>query len=380
MAIYLDHAATTPIDPDVWEAMLPYFGAVYGNASSQHAAGRAAEVAVDRAREGVAAVLGAASGEVYFTSGGTESDNWALKGVASANRDRGRHIVATAIEHHAVLNALRQLAQQGYDITYVPVDERGIVDVETYASAIREDTVLATCMYVNNEVGTIQPIAEIGAICRERGVLFHTDAVQAVGVSELDVTRLNVDLMSLSGHKFYAPKGVGTLYVRKGVRIEPLLAGGAQERGLRGGTYNTPAIVGLSVALQKAAANASADCERLRSIRDAFVDKVRARIEGVCLNGDERLRSPANANLRFAGVSGERILIGLDLASIYVGMGSACTAGTTEPSHVLLAMGLTRLDAESSVRFTFGKENTMQEADIVADALQAVVARLRALK
>ena len=377
MAIYLDHAATTAMDGDVWEAMLPYFGAAYGNASSRHALGREAETAVDRAREKVAKVLGVLPAEVYFTSGGTESDNWILKGVAYANRDKGRHIVATAVEHHAVLSALEQLVKEGYEVDYVPVDEAGLVRPDVFASYLRRDTVLATCMYVNNEVGAVEPVGEIGAICRERGVLFHTDAVQAVGVLDLDAGRLNADFLSLSAHKFYGPKGVGAAYIRKGVKIEPLLAGGAQERGLRAGTYNTPAIVGLSVALEKAVANAEANRAYVKGLRDDFVRKVRARIEGVTVNGDLGQTAPSIVNLRFAGTSGERILNQLDLAGICASAGSACTAGTLEVSRVLRAMGLSAQAARECVRFSFGRDNTPAEIDETADVLAKAVARLR---
>ena len=377
MTIYLDHAATTPIDTDVMDAMRPYFDVYYGNANSQHTAGREAEMAVDRAREQIANILGAGPKEIYFTSGGTESDNWAVKGAAFANREKGRHIVATTIEHHAVLNALKQLEKVGYEVTYVGVDEQGLVNADDFASAIRADTIFATCMYANNEVGTVQPVARLAAICHERGVLFHTDAVQAVGALPLDVRTLGVDMLSLSAHKFYAPKGVGLLYVKSGVHIEPLLAGGAQERGLRGGTTNVPAVVGMACGLAKATANASKDSAYIKGLRDEFVRRVTTRIEGVTLNGDRDNRLPANANLRFAGVRGESVLVGLDIENIYVGMGSACTAGTTEPSHVLLAMGLSETEAKESVRFTFGKENTAEDVARTVDELAQIVSRLR---
>ena len=377
MAIYLDHAATTPLDPDVLDAMRPYFDVYYGNASSQHAAGRQAEMAVDRARETIAAILGANPKEIYFTSGGTESDNWAVKGTVYANRAKGRHVVSTTIEHHAVLNALKQLEREGYEVSYVGVDKRGLVDESAFVAALRADTVLAICMYANNEVGTVQPVARLAAICRQRGVLFLTDAVQAAGALSLNVRALDVDMLSLSAHKFYAPKGVGLLYVKSGVHIEPLLAGGAQERGLRGGTYNVPAIVGMAAGLEKAIAHSAGDCAHVAALRDDFVRLVTQRIEGVSLNGDADCRLPSNANLCFAGVRGESILVGLDLKDIYVGMGSACTAGTTEPSHVLLAMGLSETEAKESVRFTFGKENTAEDVARTVAELELIISRLR---
>ena len=377
MAIYLDHAATTPLDPDVMDAMRPYFDVYFGNASSQHAAGREAEMAVDRARESIARALGADPKEIYFTSGGTESDNWAIKGAAYANCAKGRHIVATTIEHHAVLNALKQLERDGYEVTYVDVGKEGIVDDSAFAAALRPDTILATCMYANNEVGTVQPVARLASICHKRGVLFMTDAVQAVGALPLDVRALGVDMLSLSAHKFYAPKGVGLLYVRTGVHVEPLLAGGAQERGLRGGTYNVPGIVGMAAGLEKALQRAEKDSAHVKALRDDFVREVMRRIEGVSLNGDAECRLPSNANLRFHDVRGESVLVGLDLKDIYVGMGSACTAGTTEPSHVLLAMGLSETEAKESVRFTFGRENTAEDVARTVDELAQIVSRLR---
>lgn len=375
--IYLDHAATTPLDPEVLQAMLPYFGEGYGNASSQHVAGQRALNAVDAARDKVAAVLGCKPLEVYFTSGGSESDNWALRGVAKANADKGRHIVTTTVEHHAVLNCLKEMEAEGYQVTYVPVDGEGMVDLAALEAAIRPDTVLVSVMYANNEVGTVEPIAQVAAICREKGVLLHVDAVQAAGALPLDVGVLGVDLLSLSAHKFYGPKGVGCLYVRKGVRLAPLIAGGAQERGLRGGTYNTPGIVGMARALELAAQRTEADCQYIRSLRDAFVDEVIHRLDGVTLNGSVDDRLPSNANLRFAGVRGDSLLVSLDMAGIAAGLGSACTAGTTDPSHVLLAMGLAREEALSSLRFTFGRHNTADEVHQVVDALASIVARLR---
>ena len=376
MNVYLDHAATTPVDEEVLQAMLPYFGEVYGNASSQHTVGQRAQHAVDRARDAVAEVLGAKPNEIYFTSGGTESDNWALKGVAYANRDMGRHVVVSAVEHHAVLNAASWLQREGWEVAYVPVHADGTIDEEAFAAALRPDTVLASVMTVNNEVGTIEPIARIADICHQRGVLLHTDAVQAVGVPEIALDKLGADLVSLSAHKFYGPKGVGALYVRGGVRIAPLAHGGAQERGLRGGTYNTPAIVGMACALQKAVREAAEDAKRVAAVRDLFEQTVRGAVD--ChVNGSTQRRVAANCNLLFDGVRGESVLLSLDLAGVAAGMGSACTAGTTVASHVLTAMGLSTDQALSSLRFTFGKHNTAEEALYAAEQVVNIVRRLR---
>ncbi len=377
MNVYLDHAATTPLDPQVLQEMLPYFCDVYGNANSQHQVGQRAENAVDRARDAVAQTLGAGANEIYFTSGGTESDNWAIKGVALANRDKGKRVLTTAIEHHAVLNAAAWLAKEGYQVDYLPVSADGLVDPDAFARALRPDTVLASVMCVNNEVGTVQPIRRLADICHQSGVLLHTDAVQAVGAVDTNVRRLGVDLMSISAHKFYGPKGVGALYVKNGVRIEPLIAGGSQERGLRGGTTNTPLVVGLAVALRRAVDSAEADNMYVASLRDRFVQSVCGRLKGVRLNGSADMRVPGNANLYIEGVRGESALLSLDLAGISAGLGSACTAGTTEPSHVLMAMGLSRLQAMSSIRFSFGKHNTDSEVDYAADVLVDTVNRLR---
>ena len=372
--IYLDHAATTPTDEGIVREMLPYFSDVFGNASSTHRAGREAVAAVDRAREKVAQAIHASPSEIYFTSGGTESDNWAIRGLAEAYSDKGRHIVASSIEHPAVLGALKKLEDLGYKVTYLPVDEKGFISPDSVRAAIKEDTVLITVMTVNNEVGTIEPIKEIAAIAHERGVLFHTDAVQAMGVIPLDVRDLGVDALSMSAHKFYGPKGVGALYLRKGVKIKSLLAGGEQERSLRGGTYNTPAIVGLAAALEKAVAAIPENREHLSALRDRFLSLMTDDLVRVNGGGNVHL---GILNLLFYGVKNEDLLSALDQAGIEASAGSACSAGSTEPSHVLAAMGLTESEIRSSLRFSFGKENTLEEMDRAVETIRDILCRLR---
>ena len=376
--VYLDNAATTPLDPAVLEEMMPYFRDVYGNASSQHAFGRKAIAAIDLARERVADALGANIGEIYFTSGGTESDNWAIRGAVKANAEKGKHIVTTAVEHHAVLNTVRALEKDGYEVTYLPVDGEGRVSVQDAVRAMRDDTVLVSVMLANNEVGTIQPVREIATAARERGILTHTDAVQAVGMLPVVAAELSVDLISLSAHKFYGPKGIGALYVRKGVKIDRLLTGGAQERTMRGGTYNTPAIVGLGKAIEKAEREREENVKYVRALRDRFVSEVSAKIEGVVLNGaagEGRLAN--NANLSFPYLSAENLLQILDRAGIAASAGSACASGTLEDSHVLGAMALPQGRAKSAIRFSFGKTNTVQDVEYTVDTLVRAVSKAR---
>ena len=376
--VYLDNAATTPLDPAVLEEMMPYLRDVYGNASSQHAYGRKAIAAVDLARERVANVLGANIGEVYFTSGGTESDNWAIRGIAKANAKKGKHIISTAVEHYAVLNTLHSLEKEGYEVTYLPVDGKGRVSAQDAVRAMRDDTVLVSVMLANNEVGTIQPVREIALAARERGIVTHTDAVQAVGILPVKVEDLFIDLLSLSGHKFYGPKGVGALYVRKGVKTERLLTGGAQERTMRGGTYNTPAIVGLGKAIELADRDREANAKYVQALRDRFVSEVFENIEDVTLNGAEgEYRLPNNANLSFDGISGESLLQMLDRYGIAASAGSACASGTLEESHVLKAMSVPIERARASVRFSFGKCNTQEDVTYAVDALVKAVGRAR---
>ena len=377
--IYLDNAATTPCAPQVLEAMLPWFTQAYGNASSVHTWGREAKRAVEAARRQVLRALGAAQPqEIFFTAGGSESDNWAIKGVALA-RGKG-HIITTAIEHHAVLHTCQWLERQGFRVTYLPVDGMGRVSPEQLAQAICPDTILASVMMANNEVGTIQPIAQIGRICRERGVLLHTDAVQAVGAIPVNVQELQVDLLSVSAHKLHGPKGVGALYVRRGVKLESLIHGGAQERGMRAGTENLPGVVGMGVAMELAAANLAENAQRMTRLRERLIAGVMARIDGVRLNGHPTERLPGNVNLSFDGVEGEALLLRLDLAGVAASSGSACTSGALDPSHVLMALGLTQAQAQGSLRLTLGTDTTEEEIDAALDRLAPIVADLRAMR
>ena len=377
--IYLDNAATTPCAPQVVEAMLPYFTQVYGNASSVHTWGREAKRAVEAARRQVQKALNAAQPqEIFFTGGGSESDNWAIKGVALL-RGRG-HIITTAIEHHAVLHTCQWLEKQGFRVTYLPVDGEGRVHPLDVERAFREDTILVSVMAANNEVGTLQPIREIGEICRARGVLFHTDAVQAVGAVPVDVQALQVDLLSLSAHKIHGPKGVGALYVRKGTKLDSLLHGGAQERGFRAGTENLPGIVGLGKAIELATAQLADNAARMTALRERLIAGVMERVSGTMLNGHPTQRLPGNVNLSFEGVEGEALLLRLDLAGVAASSGSACTSGALDPSHVLMALGLTEAQAQGSLRLTLGTDTTAEEIDAVLDRLPPIVADLRSMR
>lgn len=377
--MYLDHAATTPVRGEVLQAMLPYFSEIYGNANSLHWFGRRAACATDDARDGVAACIGAMPSEVYFTSGGTEADNWALCGAARANAAKGRHIVVSAIEHAAVLAAAKQMEAEGFEVAYAPVDADGRADLSRLEALLRPDTTLVAVMAANNEVGTLQPVSEISALVRPRGILLFCDAVQAAGVLPLDVNAPAVDLLSLSAHKFGGPKGVGALYVRSGVKMGKLVAGGHQERGMRGGTTNVPAVVGLCAALRLVREEQAQTAAHLAALRDAFVGRVLRGAEGAALSGAGAARLPGIAHLTFAGLDGEAILYSLDLAGVAASAGAACSSGSLEPSHVLRAMGMPDALARSGVRFSFGKENTEREAERAADILIEVVARLRAL-
>ena len=376
--IYLDNAATTAVSPEVLEAMLPYFTGVYGNASSIHGFGREAKRAIETARRQVMKALNiAAPQEIYFTAGGTESDNWAIKSAALAHP--GGHIITTAIEHHAVLHTCQWLEKRGYRVTYLPVDEYGRVSAEQVEKALQDDTILVSVMAANNEVGTIQPIAEIGALCRARGVIFHTDAVQAVGALPIDVQAMNIDMLSLSGHKLHGPKGAGVLYVRKGVKIDNLLHGGAQERGFRAGTENVPAIVGLGKAIEIAQANLADNAARMTALRQRLIDGLMAHVPGTRLNGHPTERLPGNANLSFDKVEGEALLLRLDLVGVAGSSGSACTSGTLDPSHVLLALGLSQAQANGALRLTVGTDTTEEEIDQVLEILPPIVADLRCM-
>lgn len=375
--IYLDHAATTATNEQAVKKMLPYYTEVYGNPNSQHFFGRDAAKAVDEARDTIAGLIGALPGEIYFTSGGTESDNWALKGIAYAHRDKGKHIITTKIEHAAMLATCKQLEKEGFEVTYLDVDKDGVVDLEQLKNSIRPDTVLVSCMYANNEVGTIEPVEEIAEICKERKVYFFTDAVQAMPCVNINVKKLGVDLMSFSSHKFNGPKGVGVLYVRTGVKIDSIIIGGHQERTKRGGTTNVPGVVGMAEALRINRLTLEQDNAYIKSLRDRFVERVEKEIPFVKYNGSRTSRVPSNADFSFEYIEGESILFSLDLAGIAVSSGSACSSGSLEPSHVLLAIGVPVELAHGSIRFSFGKENTMEEVDYVVDSLKSTIERLR---
>lgn len=378
--IYMDHAATTAVDPRVVEAMLPYFTEIYGNPSSPYRFAERSRAAIESARAQVANILGAKPSEIIFTSCGTESDNLALRGIALAAGRRGRHIITTPVEHHAVGHTCEQLSQEfGCRVTYVPVDRYGMVDPDAVGRAITQDTALISVMYANNEVGTIQPIAEIGKIARAKGIPFHTDAVQAGGSLPLDVNSLNVDLLSLSGHKFYAPKGVGVLYVRDGIRLQPTQTGGGQERRRRAGTENVPYIVGLATALRLAYEHLDSEVLRLTALRDRLIDGILQSIPDAYLTGHRTLRMPNSASFVFAGVEGEAILLQLDLAGIAASSGSACTSGEDAPSHVLTAMGIEAALARGSLRLTLGRENTAEDVDYVLAVLPEILQKLRAI-
>ncbi len=379
--VYLDNAATTRVHPEVVQAMLPYFTEQYGNPSSPHSWGQEAEAALMRARAQVAAALNASKPEeIIFTGGGSESDNMVLRGVAHAYARKGRHIITSAVEHHAVLHTLEAMEREGLaEVTYLPVDADGLVSVQDVADAIRPDTILVSIMFANNEVGTIMPVAEIGALCRERGVLFHTDAVQAVGHVPVDVQAQNIDLLSLSAHKFHGPKGIGALYVKKGVRVPALLLGGAQERGKRAGTENVPGIVGLGAAIERASAHLEEHAAHMRSLRDRLIAGVEQRIPDVKLNGHRTKRLPGNVNFSIRYIEGESILLMLDINGVAASSGSACTSGSLDPSHVLLAMGLTHEVAHGSLRMTLSEFTTEQEIDYVLELLPKIVERLRAM-
>ena len=377
--VYADNAATTAVSPQVLEAMLPYYKEVYGNPSSLYSVGQKAKAALEEARETVAACLGAEAGEIYFTSCGTESDNWAIKGAAHAMRKKGKdHIITSAFEHHAVLHTCQALEKEGFTVTYLPVHENGIVRPEELEAAITDRTGLVTIMYANNEIGTIQPIPEIGAICKKHGVWFHTDAVQAVGNVHIHVKEQNIDMLSLSGHKFHAPKGVGALYIRRGIAIPNLLDGGAQERGKRGGTENVAQIVGLAAGLKEACATIDQRVARLSPLRDKLMDGL-LKIDRCRVNGDREHRLPGNVSMCFQGVEGESLLLMLDLKGISASSGSACTSGSLDPSHVLLAIGLPHEVAHGSLRLSFGDYNTEEDIDYILEVLPPIIQRLRSM-
>jgi cysteine desulfurase len=377
--VYLDHSATTPLRPQVLEAMLPYLRDRFGNASSIHGFGRDVKVALEEAREKVAEIIGAAPSEVFFNSGGTESDNLAIKGAAFANRKKGKHIITSQIEHHAVLESCKFLDKEGFEITYLPTDSRGLLDPEELKKALRDDTTLVSIMHVNNEVGTIQPIQELCAIAKEKGAYFHTDAVQSVGKIRINVQTLKVDMLSMSGHKMYGPKGVGALYVRKGVRITPWMHGGHHERSRRAGTENVPGIVGLARALELMSQEMDDQSRLMKNLTETFYRKLVESIPDVVLHGDSERRIPNILSLSFKGVEGESVILSLDMKGVAVASGSACTSGALEPSHVLSAMKVPPEVAQGAVRFSFGRDNTMEEVEYVLSLLPEIVQRLRSI-
>ena len=383
--IYLDYAATSPMLPEVLEAMMPYLTGSFGNPSGVYATGREARKAVEQARRQAAEFLGAEPSEILFTSGGTESDNMAIRGAMLAAAEKGRHLITDAIEHHAVLHTCEALEKQGFEATYLQPDREGVIAPESVRKAIREDTVLISVMTVNNEIGTVEPVSEIGRIAREAGVLFHTDAVQAAGMMRLDVRPTGADLMSLSAHKFHGPKGIGCLYVRRGTRLDGILSGGAQERGLRPGTENVAAIVGMGAAMEIARRDMDAALARIRRLRDRLITRVLSDVPDSFLNGPEpdaagEKRAANNAHFSFAGIDGEALLLRLDLAGIAASAGSACTAGSMEASHVLKAVGLDDGRIRSGIRLTLGRETTEEEIDQASAAIAAIVADLRRMR
>jgi len=377
--IYLDHAATTPTRPEVVKVMLPFFADAFGNPSSIHSYGREAKGVVEEARTKVAELMGARSEEIIFTSGGTEADNYALKGVAYANEHKGNHIITTPIEHHAVLEVCKFLERRGFRITYLPVDKYGLVDLDDVKKAITAKTILISVMHASNEVGTIEPVEKIGKIAREAGVYFHTDAVQTVGHIPVNVDELNLDLLAISGHKLYGPKGVGALYVRKGTKLVSLMHGGEQEKRRRAGTESVPAIVGLGRAVELAGQEMVKEAERLTYLRDRLIKGLGEKIDHIHLNGHPTRRLPNNVNVSVDFVEGESMLLSLDLEGICASTGSACSSASLEPSHVLLALGLPPEQAHGSLRFTLGRDNTEADVDRVVEVLAGIVARLRAM-
>ena len=375
--IYMDNAATTPLKKEVLEEMLPYFTEHYGNPSSVYSLGSTSKVAVEKAREQVANALGADKKEIFFTAGGSESDNWAIKGIAYNRRKKGNHIITSKIEHHAVLHTCEYLEKQGFEVTYLDVDSEGQINLNDLKNAIKDTTILITIMYANNEIGTIQPIKEIGEIAKEHDIVFHTDAVQAVGSLKIDVDALNIDLLSISAHKFFGPKGIGALYIRKGIRLETLISGGGQERGKRAGTENVASIVGMGKAIELANENLEEHNKKLTSLRDYLINKIEENFKYIKLNGHRTNRLPGNVNFSFEFIEGESLLLMLDMNGIAGSSGSACTSGALDPSHVLLSIGLDHEKAHGSLRLSLSEFNTEEEVDFVVERLIGIVDRLR---
>ena len=374
---YFDNAATTRTDDEVLKEMLPYFSQSYGNPSSIYKIGRENRKAVEEAREKVAKAINVEPNEIYFTAGGSESDNTAIRGIAYAYKQRGTHIITSKIEHPAVLETCKQLEKEGFEVSYIGVDEKGIVNLEELKNSIKETTTLITIMFANNEIGTIEPIKEIGKIAKENNIIFHTDAVQAVGSVKIDVKEMNIDSLSLSGHKFYGPKGIGALYVKKSVRFQKFVNGGHQEKNKRAGTENVPGIVGLGKAIEVAYSNLEEHNKKIKELRDYYVEEVKKRIPYIKINGDMENRLPGNSNISFRFIEGEGLLLNLDLKGICASSGSACTSGSLDPSHVLLAIGLPHEIAHGSLRITIGKYNTKEEVDYLLNNLEEIVSRLR---
>ncbi len=378
--VYVDNAATTKVSSNVIKHMVPFLENEYGNPSSIYSIGRSAKIAIEEAREKVAKALGADAGEIYFTAGGSEADNWAIRSVAYNLKKKGKnHIITTVFEHHAVLHTVQALEKDGFEVTYLPVDDKGLVTAKQVEEAIKDTTALVTVMYANNEIGTLLPIEEIGAICKSKGVLLHTDAVQAIGHVEIDVKKQNIDLLSLSGHKFHAPKGVGALYCRKGVVLNNLIFGGAQEKNKRAGTENSAAIVGLGYAIEDACKDIEIRAEKSRQLRDYLIDNVLATIPKSRLNGDREKRVATNANFSFEAIEGEALLLMLDMNGICASSGSACTSGSLDPSHVLLSIGLPHEIAHGSLRISISDETTKEDIDYILEKLPSIVERLRAM-
>lgn len=375
--VYMDYAATTYVKPEVLEEMMPFFTEKYGNPSSFYGISRETKMAIDKSRSRVSKALNCDPNEIYFTGGGSEADNWAIKGIASAHRKKGNHIITTKIEHHAVLHTCEYLEKNGFEVTYLNVDKEGFIDLEELKNAITDKTILVSIMFANNEIGTIQPVKEIGEICRERKVLFHTDAVQAIGNIPVDVKEMNIDLLSLAGHKVYGPKGIGALYIRKGVRIDNLIHGGGQERARRAGTENTASIVGLGKAIELATESLEEHNKKITKLRDRLIDGL-LKVPHTRLNGPRgEKRLPGNANITFEFIEGESILLSLDFEGVWASSGSACTSGSLDPSHVLLAIGLPHELAHGSLRLTLGDGSTDEDVDYVLEVIPPIIERLR---
>ncbi len=375
--VYLDNSATTPVKKEVLDAMLPYFTENFGNASSIYKTGRMAKEALEKAREKVAKAIGADASEIYFTGSGSEADNWAIKGIAESYVSKGKHIISTKIEHHAVLHTLQFLEKQGYSVTYLPVDSDGLISIDDLKAAIKDDTILITVMTANNEIGTIQPIAEIGEIAREKKIVFHTDAVQAIGMIDIDVKEQNIDMLSMSAHKFGGPKGIGALYIKKGIRLDSYIHGGGQERRKRAGTENVAGIVGLAQAITIATENLAEKTAKIKALRDKLIAGIEEKIPYIRLNGHREKRLAGNVNFSFQFIEGEALLLMLDLNKIAASSGSACTSGSLDPSHVLLAIGLPHEIAHGSLRLSIGDINTEEDIDYVLSKLPDIVQRLR---